>query len=153
MSAGVRGRPWPLHTPGVTSRRLSPDTLGPPPLRKYVLLQLPGFALAAGALALLVLYLELSPRLAALLLLAWVVKDAVLYPLVRTAYEPGHPDGAGALLGALGIARERLDPEGYVRVGAELWRASVADEHRPIEAGAAVRVVAVQALTLRVEPA
>ncbi len=56
------------------------------------------------------------------------------------------------MVGALGTARERLDPAGYVRVGAELWRAEVSREHAPVESGAVVRVRAVRNLTLYVEP-
>jgi len=40
-----------------------------------------------------------------------------------------------------------------VRVGAELWRAELAHGQAPVEAGGAVRVVAVEALTLHVERA
>jgi membrane-bound ClpP family serine protease len=54
-----------------------------------------------------------------------------------------------ALVGAVGVAQDDLDPEGSVRLGAERWRA-VADAFVP--AGAEVRVLAVKQLTLFVEP-
>jgi membrane-bound ClpP family serine protease len=94
----------------------------------------------------------LSLPLAAGLLAAFVAKDFALYPLVRVAYEPSRSDGAGSLVGALGTVKGRLDPEGWVRVGSELWRARVDAAHAPIEAGAAVRVIDVRSLTLWVEP-
>jgi membrane-bound ClpP family serine protease len=84
-------------------------------------------------------------------LVIWVLKDLALYPFVRKAYEPRSGGGADALLGAVATARDRLDPEGYVHVKHELWRARV--RGGAIEKGEAVRVVEVQGLTLVVEPA
>ena len=124
----------------------------PPVLAKYLLFQLPGWALAGIALVVLVRVWGLSPATALLLFAFWVIKDFALYPLLRSAYAGGGRDGAEALVGALGTARERLDPAGYVRVGAELWRAEVSREHAPVESGATVRVRSVRNLTLHVEP-
>jgi membrane protein implicated in regulation of membrane protease activity len=124
----------------------------PPVLAKYLLFQLPGMALAGVALVVLVRVWDLSPRTALLLFVFWVVKDFAMYPLLRNAYAGSHHDAGEALVGALGTARERLDPAGYVRVGAELWHAEVSRERAPVESGAAVRVRAVRNLTLHVEP-
>ncbi len=55
--------------------------------------------------------------------------------------------GASGLIGQVAVARGPLKPEGLVAVQGELWRA-VADE--PVEDGAAVVVVDVQGLTLKV---
>ena len=126
---------------------------GRSPFLKYLLLEIPGWVFASGVLGFFVWRGDLSVPLAALLFSLWVAKDFALYPVLRIAYEDGTPHGAGDLVGALGTARERLDPEGYVRVGSELWRAVLARGHDPVEAGAAVRVVEVRDLTLRVEPA
>jgi membrane protein implicated in regulation of membrane protease activity len=119
---------------------------------RYLMLEAPGWVLAAIVLTFFARRGHLSSTTAAVLLAIFVIKDFVLYPLVRVAYEKGNPAATGALVGALGTAQKRLDPEGYVRVGAELWRAVVARERAPIEVGAAVRVLAVRGLTLHVEP-
>ena len=124
----------------------------PPVLAKYLLFQLPGMALAGIALVLLVRVWSLSPRTALLLFVFWVIKDFAMYPLLRSAYAGSRHDAGEALVGARGTARERLDPTGYVRIGAELWRAEVSREHAPVESGAAVRVRAMRNLTLHVEP-
>lgn len=58
--------------------------------------------------------------------------------------------GAAGLLDAAGVARTALEPEGEVLVQGELWRA-VAVGGGSIPAGAPVRVVGVEGLTLRVE--
>ena len=57
--------------------------------------------------------------------------------------------GVGQLVGATGEAAERLDPSGHVRILGELWEARSSTELPP---GARVRVVAVDGLTLEVEP-
>ncbi|HZM19525.1 MAG TPA: NfeD family protein [Gaiellaceae bacterium] len=56
--------------------------------------------------------------------------------------------GAENLVGAVGKAVEPLEPEGHVRVHGELWEAHATEA---IPAGAQVRVVALDGLTLEVE--
>lgn len=113
---------------------------------------MPGWALALVVVGVLVTMEQISPLLAGVLFCLWIAKDFAFYPLVRVAYEPSPSHGAGPLIGALGTATTPLDPEGWVRVGSELWRARVDAAGAPIEAGAAVRVLDVRDLTLQVEP-
>jgi membrane-bound ClpP family serine protease len=120
---------------------------------RYLLLEIPGWIVAAVVLTLLARAGELHASTALLLFAIWVAKDFALYPILRVGYQPSPPDGSGSLVGALGTARERLDPAGWVRVGSELWRAELVPGQPPVEAGGSVRVVAVSRLTLRVEAA
>lgn len=120
---------------------------------KYMMLEAPGWALAAVVLGFFLWNGNLSLAVAALLLALWIGKDFALWPILRIGYEDSHAGGTEGLVGALGTVRERLDPEGYVRVGSELWRAVVSRDAAPLEAGTAVRVLEVRELTLRVEPA
>jgi len=55
--------------------------------------------------------------------------------------------GDKGLLGDIGIARSRIDPDGYVFIQGELWNAY---SDSPIESGQKVKVVAVENLTLKV---
>jgi membrane protein implicated in regulation of membrane protease activity len=121
---------------------------------RYLLLQLPGCVAAAAVLAGLVHWQQLSPTLASVLFGIWVLVEIALFPVLRVGYETGgRRAGAEALVGALGVAQEDLDPEGYVRIGAERWQAVVAGECDRVAAGAAVRVREVRQLTVVVEPA
>lgn len=121
---------------------------------RYLGFEAPSWLLLAAVLAVLMRVWDLSLGLAALVLGLWVVKDLALFPILRVAYEPaGGSGGAENLIGALGTVSSDLDPEGWVRIGAERWRARVAREQAPVPAGAAVRVTAVEGLELRVEPA
>jgi membrane protein implicated in regulation of membrane protease activity len=120
-------------------------------LLRYWLFQLPGAVAVAAFLALLVHWWDLAPRLAGLFMLLWVLKDLALYRFVRKAYEPRSGGGADALVGALARARDRLEPDGYVLVGHELWRARLREG--VAEKGAPLRVTAVRGLTLVVEVA
>ena len=118
---------------------------------RYVALQVPGWVVAACAAWWLVAWVGLAPWLGGLGFSLFVIKDLALYPWVRDAYAVGDPAAAALLVGRTGTARARLDPSGYVRVGAELWRAELAPGCAAIEAGARVRVREVQGLTLIVE--
>jgi membrane protein implicated in regulation of membrane protease activity len=88
---------------------------------------------------------------AAGIIAVWVVKDVVMFPFVRIAYQPGSGDGAASLIGARGTAEDALRPSGYVRISAELWRAELEPGAPPVEAGDRVRVNRVRGLTLVVE--
>jgi len=57
--------------------------------------------------------------------------------------------GASGLVGRTGLALGRLDPDGSVRVGDEIWRAVSAS---PVDGGSAVEIMGVDGLTLRVRP-
>ena len=121
--------------------------------KKYLLFQLPGLGLAIVVLAGLTQIWDLPVAAAILLLALWVAKDLVLYPFLKVAYEPSGTgvNGPDAVLGNTGIAQEDLDPEGYVKIGSELWRARAARESAVIASGAPVRVVRMRGLTVVVE--
>lgn len=116
---------------------------------RYALFQVPGAALVALALVLAVQRWQWSPGWALALLALWVLKDAALYRLVAPAYDSDADSAIDPLIGARGVVTEPLDPAGYVRVGAELWRARARGQSLP--RGTAVRVRERRDLTLIVE--
>ncbi len=120
--------------------------------RRYLLLQTPGWALAVVVLYLLHRWLGLPLWAAGLLLAADVVKDLVLYPWLRRAYEDEYVPVTARLVGEAAEVVEELAPEGYVRVRGELWPARVPDAAEPVPAGARVRVAGVEGSTLVVDP-
>ncbi len=123
---------------------------------RYILFQIPGTLAAAGLLWALHRYELISLGLAVSLLAVWIVKDCIQYPFVRRAYdgEPSRLVGAARLLDMSGFTEEALDPDGWVRVGGELWRAEAhGTRGSAIPAGTEVRVHAVRNLTLLVQPA
>lgn len=97
-------------------------------------------------------WLEFSGWITGGIFLVWLAKDFVFYPFVRTAYETDVKTGIEQLIGAKGIARQELDPYGYVHVRGELWRAEVERGAPPIARGTLVRIRAAQGSTLIVSP-
>lgn len=130
---------------GPKSRRWAPGVLG-----KYILLQLPSLALVIALLVVLYEYYHFPLLYAWLVAVAWVAKDAILYPFVWRAYDSSPQQ---AMVGLTGKAREAIDPSGYVEIRGELWRAHVEKGSAPIRAGERVEVRDVQGLTLVVRPA
>ena len=59
--------------------------------------------------------------------------------------------GTEGLIGAVGVARSALSPEGQVHVRGEMWTAE-AEDRKPIREGDRVVVVGVEGLRLRVRP-
>lgn len=122
-----------------------------PVLARYVLFQVPGWALMALLAEAAVLWLDVPPRWAWGGFGLFVLKDAVMYPFVRHAYRRDGPSHGH--VGERGVADGAIDPDGWVHVGPERWRARLASGAPAIDAGAPVRVVAVDGLVLRVVPA
>lgn len=118
---------------------------------KYLLLQLPGWVLAIIVLTGLRHWLGLPFWIALGLFLLWVVKDLVMYPLLRTAYESRVKTGIEELIGTRGIVEQELAPRGYIRVRGELWRAEVKADDGRIPRGSSVRILEAQGMTLIVE--
>ena len=117
--------------------------------QRYWLFQIPGLAIVSGLLAAGAYWFSLPLWACALGLALWLVKDAIGYPFLKSAYEGSKPTGLKSLIGALGTAREDLRPAGLVRIGPELWRAESAV---PVKAGQVVQVAGCEGMTLRVVP-
>ena len=96
-------------------------------------------------------WVGLADWAAAGIIALWVVKDAVMFPFVRIAYQPSSGGGAASLVGARGTAQDALRPSGYVRISAELWRAELRQGAPPVEPGDRIRVLGVHGLTLLVD--
>jgi membrane protein implicated in regulation of membrane protease activity len=78
----------------------------------------------------------------------WIAKDAALYPFVWRSFDPEYPATSHSLNGEHGIATERLDRSGYVRVRGELWRAELARGARAVEKDERVTVQAMRGITV-----
>jgi membrane protein implicated in regulation of membrane protease activity len=122
------------------------------PLIKYLLIQVPGWILVAVGLVVLKRWVDLPLWVAVAVFLLWVVKDLLLFPFLRSAYESGGKGGVERLIGVHGVAEERLAPSGYIRVGGELWRAEALQTDKPVPRGSRVKVQAVRGLTLLIQP-
>ncbi len=121
-------------------------------LSRYALFQLPELVLVGMALLILVGLNVLTADVGWLLLALWLLKEIVLFPFVRRAYESSDPSGAAPLLGATGTVINRLDLAGTVRIGPELWTARLEAGSDPVEVGTTVCVKSVEGLTLHVAP-
>ena len=81
----------------------------------------------------------------------WIVKDLVIFPWVRRAYANDAKTGTEKLIGANAIAQERLNPEGFVKINGELWKARIDPVDQIVSPNSIVRVRAANGLTLIVE--
>ncbi|HZD41846.1 MAG TPA: NfeD family protein [Terriglobales bacterium] len=119
---------------------------------RYLLFQIPQWFVLALFLWLLVDRAAVPQWASEAFFIFWVVKDLAIYPWVRPAYETNTKTGAEELIGAKGLAQEALDPDGYVKVRGELWKARVEPTDRIITPQSAVRVRSAAGMTLIVEP-
>jgi len=117
---------------------------------RYLLFQIPEWFLLALLLWLLLDHNVVSRWAVQGIFFLWILKDLAVYPLVRRAYETHTRTGAAQLIGMKGMAQEPLDPEGYVKINGELWKART-DPIHPISPNTAVRVRAASGMTLIVQ--
>ncbi len=132
---------------------------------KYVAIQLAQLVVIVGALLIVRSLVRVPAWVIVVVPGVWILKDIVLYPWLWRAY--AYPDGdpLAGLVGMEATAMETLDPEGFVRVHGELWKARLAPaevagleseaagEHGRLQRGARAKVVGVRGSTLLVEPA
>jgi membrane protein implicated in regulation of membrane protease activity len=121
--------------------------------KRYLLFQIPGWILVLILLGAARHWLGLSTEAAAGLFLLFVAKDFLIYPYVRKAYEPDNRTVAELLIGMTGVTKQALDPEGYVLVKGELWRAMAETPGQSIAQNTIVVIQGVSELTLIVKPA
>ena len=117
-------------------------------LNKYLLLQVPGWILGSFLLFLFWKWFGFSAWIAIGIFLVWVAKDFALYPFIHSACNTKVKTGVTQLIGSHGVARDHLDPQGYVQVGSELWQAETGPGHQPIEKGSPIEVQNTRGLTL-----
>ena len=117
---------------------------------RYWLLQVPGWFVLAGLLWAAERWLSLPALACVLLFLGWLVKDAVLYPILGPHYHFQEREAHERLLGEEAIAQEALSPTGYVKLRGELWKAELKPSDRPASAGETVVVESVDGLRLKV---
>jgi membrane protein implicated in regulation of membrane protease activity len=137
---------WDGPPAGGTGRRARARAMRP--FARYLLLQVPGWCVVAALLLWLWPATGRGGWLGAGLLGLWIAKDLLAYPLLRRAYESGVETGSARLIGLRGLARQPIDPRGYVEVRGELWRAELAPGEAPIAPGTPVEVRSASGLTL-----
>jgi membrane protein implicated in regulation of membrane protease activity len=119
---------------------------------KYALFQIPDILILILILLVLRWWMDLPLWLYGCIVSLWIIKDFLTFPLVWRAYDTSHPGDVKSLIGIEGVAEEKLDPSGYIRVHGELWQAEVMENKAPIEKGEMVMVEAAYGLTLLVQP-
>lgn len=107
---------------------------------RYALFQIPSLVLLAGILWVIRQLIELPRWFFWGFMLFWVSKDAILFPFVWRAYDRRQERSLQNMIGKIGIAKERIDPSGYIFIHGELWKAEVVEGSPPIEEGERVRV-------------
>ncbi len=117
---------------------------------RYIFFQIPGWTLWTVVLILIRHWLSYPWWVIPLLLLLWVIKDALLFPLVWPAYDI-RAENRQPLIGSKGVVVRTLSPQGYIQIRGELWRAET-EKGDWVPEGNAVRVEKMKGLTLVVEP-
>jgi membrane-bound ClpP family serine protease len=118
---------------------------------RYLLFQIPQWFVLALFLWLLIDQNAAPLWATQVFFIVWVLKDLAIYPWVRRAYETDVKTGAERLIGATGITQEPLDPEGFIKINGELWKARVDAANQPVDRNSRVKVRATSGLILLVE--
>jgi membrane protein implicated in regulation of membrane protease activity len=120
-------------------------------LFNYTLLQVPSLVLVILIVIFLNRWTALPLYVLWGIMILWIIKDIILFPLVWRAYDWNRQDSSHPMIGRRGVAQEHLAPSGYIRVQGELWLAELAEKEKPIQKGESVQVCAINGLKLFVK--
>jgi membrane protein implicated in regulation of membrane protease activity len=118
---------------------------------RYILFNLPELVLVVVGLILLRHWFDLADWMFWSVIVGWVVKDLILFPFVRKAYD----DSEGysySPVGETAVVLKTLDPDGSVRVRGENWKATREGQGEPLPEGSNVKVIGQEGMILRVAP-
>src|SRR5512134_1907095 len=87
---------------------------------RYALYQIPDVAILVLILFVLHQWVDLSLWLYIGFVSLWMVKYVFAFTFFWPSYDKPRPGDVESLIGTEGIAEERLDPSGYIRVHGEL---------------------------------
>lgn len=120
-------------------------------LIRYTSFQVPSLVLLLVVLYFTVKIVPLSSLAVSVIIALWIVKDILLYPFLRRYYRPPLSSPFEALIGKEGSIHSDLNPEGYISIGMELWRARPSHGSPPLKKGVRAVVTAVEGFTLYVK--
>jgi len=125
----------------------------PPPriILKYFLLQVPSFIVLAVILWWARQWFKVPEYLIWITLLVWVTKDVFLFPFLWRYYDSKQIPDRFEMVGRRGTALEDLNPDGYVQINGERWKAVNLDPGMPAHKGDKVYVKSISGLKLAVE--
>ena len=119
--------------------------------QRYMLFHIPGWLIDISVLAVMIQWWALPVWAAIGIFTLLLIKDFALYPFLRVGYETRERSGVERLIGERGVVKQPLDPEGYVLVHGELWKARAASPGYSLDPGTRVRVTASEGMLLQVE--
>lgn len=117
--------------------------------RTYVLMELGELLLIIVLLIVISRFIYIPLWIAIAIPTGKLLKFVLVYPLIRRSFKQPIYSGPESLIGRRGLAAESLDPEGYVSIRGELWKALT--DGTPISAGAKVEVCELEGTKLVVK--
>jgi len=120
---------------------------------RYCLFQIPGWVITIALLIGLRQSMGLPIWACVAVMALLVVKDAILYPILKPGYERDAKTGIARLVGGRAIVKQTLEPEGFIQVAGELWMARASQGGRSIPVGAPVSIESADGMTLIVSEA
>ena len=118
---------------------------------KYAVLHLAELVLVLVGLIVVNYFISIPIWLLITIPVVWMLKDIFLFPKVWKAYAFEDNNPMRELIGLEATAMDDLDPNGYVRVRGELWKAEIRNPRCPGRRGDRTRVVDIKGMTLIVE--
>ena len=130
---------------------MPPPRMQVKPLTRYALLQILSWALVLLVVLLLLRWGWINTTAAVVVIVLWLVKDVLLYPLYLPALaaESAVSPGVEAMVGRAGHCRTEVNGRGMIEVQGERWLARSADGTR-IAPGLRVEVVGHDGMILQV---
>lgn len=120
---------------------------------RYTLFQIPGLILIAALLWWLNQRFPIPLFYICTLIGFWLLKDIAIFPFVWNSYDIRSGNVLEKMIGKTGTAVDDINPEGYVRIRGEMWKAEILPGNFAVNKGDRVVVTGVDSLLLTVRKA
>ena len=108
---------------------------------RYSLFQIPSLLIVILLVFTVNHWYRLDNVIIMIIILLWVLKDILIFPLVWKAYSLKDRDKSKTILNEIGTAIDTINPRGFVKINGEIWQAELVQSGDPIYKSELVDVV------------
>ena len=118
---------------------------------RYIYFQIPALVVLVIVLLFIKKTIYVPTWAIIVIFVSWIVKDIIMFPKVWRSYDTKKSGHEERLIGVKGVVVDELNPEGFVKIKGELWRAEIEGTNTSVKKGEEIKVIRVENMKLIVD--